>query len=275
MLKDSCKYKQWSKIMPKNKMNYYSKVMCLIFTVFLGSCASVHEITEKSINKAGEMFLPKDGRFDFSLEGETVVYIDAKSYLSDIIVNVAANRHLEQKPSALFMPFGLTQDHHDHAAISNGVSRIIWQQFLGEETFSVLEFSQTKPPYMVENVIPGARALGADFLVGGYITYYFDGAGVGDSKIAILLEVYDTNTGALLWSLNQSGIFPYKFEQKNVFFTIDNRMPMSPISSLVAAIGSDLAKFLHHWTDQKGMQDKEARQGSGSGILAPSAFGKY
>jgi len=224
--------------------------------VLLSSCAGLGVATDIATGankKIEQTAFPKDGRMDFDISQGIRIYKNAKIYLSDLHVNVAANRPLEEKPTALFVPFGLVQASTEHQGISYGVSRIIWQQFLAEQTFSILEFSEVPPPYRVEHAVRGAKAQGAQFLVGGYITHFLDGASVGDSKIAIQLEIYDTETGSLLWAINQSGVLPYKTDKNNILFKVHNRMPIDAMSSLVAAIGADLAKYLHYWTEPESM----------------------
>lgn len=253
-------------------------ILCLLFS----SCASMDTGYDKmntSVKKASkavdEALFPSEGRMDFDLSQGIRIYNNAKIYVSNLQVNVAANRALEAKPTALFVPFGLVQTSLDHYGISYGVSRILWQQFLAEQTFSILEFSEVSPPYRVEHAIQGAKALGAQFLVGGYITHFIDGASVGDSKLALQLEIYDTNTGSLLWAINQSGVLPYKTDKNNALFTIHNRMPIDAMSTLVSALGADLAKYLHYWTDPKAMGVGEIAPETLLEKIEPSAFGKY
>ncbi len=260
--------------MPSKK--HYSKLFASTFFLalfLLSSCATVETVGQEIKENTTEILFPKDGRLDYSVENGATIYIDAKKYLSDIIVNVGANRPLEAKPTALFVPLGMLQENFDHVAISKGVSRILWQQLLGEQTFKILEFSSINPPYMVENVVQGAKMLGADFVIGGYITYYLDGGGVGDSKIGLQWEIYDTNTGALLWSIQQSGLLPYKTDKENVIFTVHYRMPINSMSSLIAAMGAEIAVYLHHWTEPKLMEERQDAEKNK--LFEPRAFGKY
>ncbi len=258
-----------------SRKSLYTAVFMSIFFLFTG-CASTETIGDVLVsagNSAKDTLLPSGGRADFDVSQGIRFYDDANVYLSKLQVNVAANRSLEVKPTALFVPFGLVQSNVDHLGISYGVSRIIWQQFLAEQTFGILEFSEIHPPNRVEHAVQRAKAMGAQFLVGGYITHFIDGASSGDSKIAIQLEIYDTQTGALLWSINQSGVLPYKTDRNNIFFTIHNRMPIDAMSTLVSAIGADLASYLHYWTDAEAMEAK--KDDSIMQKLDPSAFGKY
>ncbi len=250
----------------------------LFICIFVSTaCATVQNVSENVQENTSEMLFPKDGRLDYSLESGATVYIDAKTYLSDLMVNVAANRPLEAKPKALFLPFGMLQNTQDHIALSQGVSKLLWQQLLAEQTFQVLEFSNTIAPHRLENVVQGAKFLGADFVVGGYITYYLDGAGVGDSKIGLQWEIYDVSNGALLWSINQSGILPYKTDQKNVIFTVHHRMPINSMSSLIAAMGQQVAEYLHHWTEPAVMKARMEEAEANGKVMSggPRAFGKY
>jgi len=250
-------------------------LILMISFILLPSCAStdvVSDIASRGNAKAQQAFFPKDGRMDFDISQGIVIYRDAKIYLSDLQINVAANRPLETKPKVLFVPLGLVQSSVENNGISYGVSRILWQQFLAEQTFSVLEFAENSPPYRVEYAVERAKSLGADFLVGGYITHFLDGASVGDSKIAIQLEIYDTETGALLWAINQSGVLPYKTDQNNIIFKVHNRMPIDAMSTLVSAIGANIATYLHYWTDPKAMAAKKALNPSIMEKLEPKAF---
>ena len=248
----------------------------VISLTLLSACAisgekEVAGITNRPRSAAKEILAPSGGHIDFDIAQGLRVYNNASVYLSALQVNVAANQALETKPKALFVPFGLVQSSNDSGGISYGVSRLLWQQFLAEQTFSTLEFSEVPPPYRVEHAIQGAKALGARFLVGGYITHFIDGATVGDSKIAIQLEVYDTETGMLLWAISQSGILPYKTDKNNILFTVHNRMPIDAMSTLVSAMGANMAQYLHYWTDPEGMNAQDPFN-KAMEDLAPRAF---
>ena len=257
-----------------------SELFLVISLVLLSACSTkgldnggtqVAGATTTPKNSLSKMIFPNAGHIDFDISQGLRIYNNAKIYVSDLQVNVAASRTLEKKPKALFLPLGLVQSNLDPNGISYGVSRLLWQQFLAEQTFSTLELSDTSPPYRLEYAIEGAKAQGAEFLVGGYITHFIDGASVGDSKIAVQLEIYDTESGSLLWVISQSGVLPYKTDKDNIFFTVHNRMPIDSMSALVSAIGADLARYLHYWTDPEAMKDKDSENNLME-KLEPSAF---
>lgn len=256
------------------------KILFVCLFVSLSGCATASNIGSSISEGASDIkynLTQKDGgKFEISVADGITYFNNVKVYLGDKHINVAANRPLlpleDPAPNALFVPFGLVQDSIDHMPISFGVSRILWQQFLGEQTFKILEFSETRPPYRVEHAVPMAKAMGANYLVGGYITHFYDGGSSGDSKIAIVLEVYDTLSGALLWSISQTGVLPYEKNRDNVLFKVKNRMPVDSMSTLIAALGKNLAMYLHYWTDYNTMKARETKK---DGRWDPSAFGKY
>ena len=220
-----------------------------------GGCASVHD-------SAGR------GAIDLTTPG--TLYSDSKIYRGDIQVMVHPNVNLEQPPTALFVPLGLTQAMHDSLPVSEGVSRQVWQQFLSEGTFSTLELADMTPPYRVDLALPLARAKGADMLVGGYITYYLDGGQTGNTKISLQLEVYDVKTGDMLWSIAHAGLLPYRSARDYVLLQVKSRMPADPMGAVIAAVAGDMATLLHMWTSPQSFASPRTFSGP-----AESAFGRF
>lgn len=236
----------------------------LVLSVFvLSACAS----TKAAI-------FPPSGRADFDLAQGIRFYEEANVYLGQTQVNIRPNINLDTPPTALFMPFGMVQEARDHSVISQGVSRLIWQQFLAEETFSVLEFANASAPYRLEYALNLAKSKQAQFLVGGTITYFLDGGTTADSKFAMQLEIYDTNSGMMVWSINQSGVIPYKFDRDYALFRIKHRMPMDPMSYLISAVARITAVRLHEWTNPILMEERKTNSEKGYfDYLDPPAFG--
>lgn len=205
------------------------------------------------------------GRRNLDLTTPGTLYSDSTVYRGEMQVMVHPNVNLEQPPTALFVPLGLTQDMHDALPVSQGVSRQVWQQFLSEGTFPTLELANMPPPYRADLALPLAQAKGADMMVGGYITYYLDGGQTGTSKISLHLEVYDVKSGDMLWSIAHAGTLPYKPVRDFLLVEVKNRMPADPMSTLIAAVAGDMATLLHMWTSPKSFQGTRLSAGSSSG----------
>lgn len=216
----------------------------------------------------------RGGRSEFDLEQGMRVYKEAGIYTGEIMTRIHPTANLEEKPTALFVPLGLVQNNRDHEAISRGVSRLIYESFLQEETFAALEYNDAVIPYRTEDMLPLAREKGAEYLIGGLINQYYDGTNTGDSRFAMQLFVYQADSGDLMWSVNHSGVLPYKPVADYGLFKVKSRMPVNSMTTLISAVGDELARLLHYWTDQQYMKEKEKQeyQNSYSGYTDPDAF---
>ncbi len=223
--------------------------------LIVGGCASIHD---------------PDGWGTIDLTTPGTLYSNSKIYRGDIQVMVHPNINLEQPPTALFVPLGLTQDMYDSLPVSEGVSRQVWQQFLNEGTFPTLELANMAPPYRVDLALPLARAKGADMLVGGYITYYLDGGQTGNTKISLHMEVYDVKTGEMLWSIAHAGLLPYQSARDYLLLQVKSRMPADPMGAVIAAVAGDMATLLHMWTSPQSFAAPRTFSGP-----TESAFGRF
>ena len=232
----------------------------LLICLGLNACSTVKGATSYTYDSSKEFVAPRHGRMDFDISEGLRFYKQAGIYLGEIITRVHPNRNLDEKPTALFVPMGLVQDNKDHDAISQGVSRLVWESFLSEATFATLEYAELGIPYTLEHALPYAEQKGAEFLVGGIIQQYYDGGVTGDSRFAMQLQVYHVATGSLIWSVNHSGVLPYKNDGDFAVFRVKNRMPVNPMSTLVAAVSDEVAMLLHYWTEPKVMKAKERQK---------------
>lgn len=212
-----------------------------------------------------------DGRARLDLASQPQIFSNEGGYYAGIKVMVHPNNNLTHKPTALFVPLGLTQDLRSASAVSEGVSRQVWQSMLKEETFSTLELADMRPPYQADMALPLARQMGAELLVGGYITYYLDGGATGDSRISLQLEVYDVKTGMMLWSMAHAGMMPYQPPRDFIVLEVKQRMPADPMGTLIASVSGDMARLLHMWTaPEECLTPSPQRSSDGS-----SAFGRF
>ncbi len=218
----------------------------LLFVFFLlNGCATVGDSISVAYNTVSN---PEAIQTDYD---EFTFVTQNRVIRGDQVVMVHPNVNLQAPATALFVPFGLTQNTANASVatqISQGVSRIIWQQFLQREVFSVLELAQMNPPYRVEDAIAYARQKNAQFLVGGYITYYFEGGSTASTQLSVILELYDVSNGNLLWSIAHAGEMPYETSRDYIFFEVETAMPFDPTYEVASAIGDDMARLLRMWT---------------------------
>lgn len=258
----------------KDTGTYFLFLALVILCGLLCSCSTISGTARYLSDSTGEYMNVRGGRSEFDLEHGLRIYKDASIYTGEIVTRVHPTTNLEEKPTALFVPLGLVQNNRDHEAISRGVSRLVYESFLQEQTFSALEYSDYVIPYRTEDMLPVAREKGAEYLIGGLINQYYDGGETGESRFAMQLFVYQVDSGDLMWSLNHSGVLPYSPDAHYGLYKVKNRMPVNPMTTLISAVGDELAMLLHYWTDQEYMKEKERQQykDSYSGYTDPDAF---
>lgn len=250
--------------MPVHTRLFVRFLLCLLPA--MAGCASAQRATDAAVAYVGGPY----GSSSFDLASTPTFYTDGKIYRGEMQVMVHPNINLEQPPTALFVPLGVTQEMRDASAVSQGVSRQVWQQFLREGTFSALEYANTPPPYQPDAMLPYARQKGAAMLVGGYITYYFDGGMGGDTKISLQIEVYDVKTGNMLWSMGHAATLPYKHKRDFLLLEVKSRMPADPMAAVIAVTSADMARLLHMWTSPKSFTNPKR-----ANVFNDSAFGKF
>lgn len=151
------------------------------------------------------------------------------------------------KPTAVFMPFRPLVDFPEAAGISQQVSRQLWQTWLKEGVFPVLEFADYTHYYTQQRAVQLARQRGADLAIGGYVTRYLDGGTVGDTQVAVQIEILDAATGQLIWAMADAGLMQHDLTRDFIFFAAKTRFPGDPTWAILQAIGNDTALPLKAW----------------------------
>ncbi|MEG2173205.1 MAG: hypothetical protein RRY29_08070 [Desulfovibrionaceae bacterium] len=153
----------------------------------------------------------------------------------------------DHAPRALFVPLRITQDMNNRLSIGNNISRQIWQVWLSQQAFSVLEYTDTGRPFSAREAIALGRQRGAELVVGGYITHFMDGSSYGDSSVSLAIEVYEVATGTLLWSMAQGATMEKQAASDFYVFQVNSRMPADPVSLIVRTLADDMGKPLVYW----------------------------
>lgn len=150
-------------------------------------------------------------------------------------------------PRALFVPLRITQDMNNRLTIGNNISRQIWQVWLSQQAFSVLEYADTGRPYRPEEAIALGRMRGAELVVGGYITHFMDGSAYGDSSVSLAIEIYEVATGTLLWSMAQGANMEKQAVNDFYVLQVRSRLPEDPVGLIVRTLASDMGKPVLYW----------------------------
>jgi hypothetical protein len=158
-------------------------------------------------------------------------------------------------PRVLFVPFRMYQDMREGSAIAEQVSGIFWQSWLQQRTFEVLQFAPELAPFSPARGIAAGRAAGADLVVSGYVTRFIDAGTAGDSRLALQVDMYDTFTGELVWSMAHAGFMENTVKRDYLLFTQRNRLPAEPVWSIATVLAADMARPIKEW--QAPLQEEE------------------
>lgn len=209
-----------------------------------------------------------------SITQQSKVYVDAKVEKSKLAVNVRPKAQLNDSPKVLMYPFWIAQKMENHMLVGREVGRIFHQTWTGEEVFQTLAYDPELVYRGPEQAVRVARASGADLVVVGIVPYFITGGTVDSTALTLQIRIYETKTGNLLVSMDQSARVNAKRTQDWIVFTIETRLSDSPLTEAIASIAHDMAVPLKSWVppsdEELGFADNESGMtrnimGSGSG----------
>ena len=182
-----------------------------------------------------------------SITQQSKVYVDAKVEKSKLAVNVRPKAQLNDSPKVLMYPFWIAQKMENHMLVGREVGRIFHQTWTGEEGFQTLAYDPELVYRGPEQAINVARRAGADLVVVGIIPYFIVGGSVDSTALTLQIRIYETKTGNLLVSMDQSARVNAKRTQDWILFSLETRLSDSPISEALASIAHDMAVPLKSW----------------------------
>jgi len=111
------------------------------------------------------------------------------------------------------------------------------------------------------------RQRGADLVVGGYITHYLDGGHTGSSSVSVSIEIWETATGNLLWSLAQGGLLESQLAHDFFLFQVQTRLPIDPPSAILRLLAEEMGTTVHNWA-----HNVPPERGMLEGVFSRKAF---
>lgn len=182
-----------------------------------------------------------------SITQQTRVYVDAKVDKSKLAVNVRPKSRLYDQPKALIYPFWIGQKMENHVLVGREIARIFHQSWTGEEVFETLVYDPELTYRGPEQAVSVGRRVGADLVVVGIVPYFITGGTVDSTALTIQIRIYDTKTGNLVVSMDQSARVNAKRTQDFIVFTVETRLSDSPLTEAIASIAHDMALPLKSW----------------------------
>ncbi|MCL2124012.1 MAG: hypothetical protein FWH34_07950 [Desulfovibrionaceae bacterium] len=223
----------------------------LLFPLLLASCSA----SNPTVNMAGDL--------STSLQVQLNNWVRRQAPQIYVRPTIAPT----SPPTALMVPLRVTQDIRDPVSVSRNLSRTFWQAWLSRQPFSVLEYAYDAQPYDPKRALALGKQKGADLVVGGYITHYLDGGHTGSSDVSISIEIWETATGNLLWSLAHAGLLEYQQGHDFYLFQVRTRQPVDPPSAILRLLAEEMGQTIHDWA-----HNVPPKQGMLDGVFTPKAF---
>ncbi|MFV0421710.1 hypothetical protein [Oleidesulfovibrio sp.] len=195
--------------------------------------------------------------FDFDMASAGTLYLDAWVHRREAQVLVHPTMAPMTPPKAIFVPFRMNQDMREGSEVAEQISRMFWQSWLKQQTFESLQYSPQLMPFTPARSIAAGRALGADLVVSGYVTRLLAGGTTGDSRLAVQLDIYDTVTGEMVWSMVHAGFIEQTTKRDYLLFTQDARLPAEPVWALATVLAADMALPIKRWQHEADQNEED------------------
>lgn len=166
---------------------------------------------------------------------------DAQVRLSELVEAVYPVSMPNTGLRAFILPLAMSQDLGVRKDIARELTDIFRLTWLEEQVFEVLEYDSSQAWPSLESAMNLARAKGANILVSGNISQYFEGGASGRTSISLTVEVRWVADNTLIWSAAQSGVLEGGLDKDYVVVRTTRRLPDNPVYVVMRALAASLA----------------------------------
>lgn len=148
---------------------------------------------------------------------------------------------------ALILPFAVRQDVAVRKEVGREMADIFRLAWLESQNFAVLEYDAKKPWPGLEDALALAKDKGANILMVGNVSQFFEGSGSGRTTVGVTVEIYWVPSATLLWSAAQAGMMEGQRDKDYVLVRSSRRLPDQPTYAVMRALAQSMAqKFARH-----------------------------
>ncbi|EPR44370.1 OmpA/MotB domain protein [Desulfovibrio sp. X2] len=211
-------------------MNLTRLCACLLCALLLSACADVQP----------RLTQPSDVVIDQNVESTPLrIYVSPRN---------APMRGL----SVVYLPFRVSQNMEDPRLIGSQVMGVFWETWMEKKLFATQVFLGDTYYYSQAQAAKLGREKGADLVVTGEISHFLDGGSNSDSAVSLRVDVIDSKTGELVWSMAEAGRMERVLKEDYVIIKRTYRLPNSAVESIVRHISEDMAVPVREWSDRYG-----------------------
>jgi hypothetical protein len=185
-------------------------------------------------------------RYDVSLS-EIRRYDDAPVALSELVEAVTPASMSDEPLRALLVPFAMRQDIAVRRDVGREMADIFRLAWLERKVCEVLEYDPSRPWPGLAAALSQARAKGANILITGNVSQFFEGGGTGRTSIGVTVEIHWVPDGTLIWSAAQAAAMESAPDQDFAIIRDRRRLPEHPTYAVMRALSASMAQgFSRH-----------------------------
>lgn len=172
---------------------------------------------------------------------------DAQVRLSDLVEAVHPISMPNAPLKALILPFAMSQDLAVRKDVARELTDIFRLTWLEQQVFEVLEYDSSSAWPGLEPALGMAWAKGANILISGNISQYFEGGATGRTSIALTVEIRWIPDNTLIWSAAQAGVLEGGLDKDYVVVRTTRRLPDNPVYAVMHSLATSMANgFASH-----------------------------
>jgi len=179
--------------------------------------------------------------FDVNLYGLRY-HDDAAVEVSELVEAVTPASMPDADLRALILPFALRQDIAVRKDVGREMADIFRLAWLQKRIFGTMEYDSSQPWPGLAEAMDQARAKGANILVSGNVSQYFEGSGTGRTSIGVTVEIHWVPDGTLIWSAAQSAAMEAGPDKDYVVVRSTRRLPEHPTYAVMRALAASMAE---------------------------------
>lgn len=172
---------------------------------------------------------------------------DAKVVLSDLVEAVTPVSMPDGELRALILPFAVRQDITVRKDVGREMAEIFRLGWLEKRVVAAMEYDASQPWPGLSRALAQARAKGANILVSGNVSQFYEGGGTGRTSIGATVEVHWVPDSTLIWSAAQAAVMEAGPDQDYIVLRSTTRLPEHPTYAVMRALAASMAQgFTRH-----------------------------
>ncbi len=149
--------------------------------------------------------------------------------------------------SAIIFPFKIEQNiTHNRKYLSFELTKVLYSAFLKNITFTKLILNDTFVD-SIDDAISLAKKENCDLIIIPYINYILFGGTSGSTIISLKIDIYDTQSKKLLWSITHMGKVGTRLDRDYIFLKTHYEIPYFIESIIICELAKDISVPIRLW----------------------------